>query len=111
MATVLDSLKGINAYPVPLRTLTGKAAGRGLDVTQEATHEVLSSKAYKLAEADILLWLYEAPNVSQGGQSYSFTDDQRAAFRSRAYSIYGQWGEAGDPTIPKAKYGYKGDRL
>lgn len=111
MTTILDTLKGINAYPVPLRSITRAAAGRGLDVAQEATQEVLQSKEYKLAEADILLWLYEAPDVSQGGQSYSFTDDQRASFRDRAYTLYRQWGDAGDPTIPKSRYGYKGSKL
>lgn len=111
MATILYSLKGINAYPVPLRAITSAAAGRGLDVTQEPTPEALQSKAYKLTEADILLWLADAPDVSQGGQSYGFTDDQRASFRSRAHSIFAQWGDAGDPSIPKSKFGYKGSRL
>ena len=31
MATVLESLKGINAYPIPLRTLVDAAEYRGLD--------------------------------------------------------------------------------
>ena len=86
MATILESLKGVNAYPIPLRTLTGFAEVRGLTLTAEATQEVLRGAAYNLSLADLLLWLSLAPNISQGGQSYSFSDEQRADLRRRAYA-------------------------
>ena len=88
METVLEALKGVNAYPVPLRTLTAIADKRGLSLTTEATQEVQKSKEYNLAVADLLMWLSIAPDVSQGGQSYSFTDEQRKQFRNRANSLY-----------------------
>lgn len=109
MATVLESLKGINAYPIPLRTLVDTAEYRGLDVTAEASREVMQTAAYKLAQADLLLWLALAPEVTQGGQSYGFTDEQRVQFRSRANQLYGECQEASDK--PKSIYGYKGSRL
>lgn len=108
MATVLDSLRGISAYPVPLRTLTAAAERRGVSLDAEATQQTLSGSACRLATADLLLWLSEAPNVSQGGQSYSFSEEQRAWFRSRAKSIYAEEGESkSSGTV----YGYKGSRL
>ena len=70
METVLEALKGVNAYPVPLRTLTTIADKRGLSLTTDATQEVQKSKEYNLAVADLLLWLSTAPDISQGGQSF-----------------------------------------
>lgn len=109
MATLLSSLKGINAYPVPLRTLEEIAAGRGLDLNGEATLEVLRSKDYRLAKADILMWLANAPNISQGGQSYSFSEEQRAYFRRRADALYAECEE--EESLSKPKFGYKGKYL
>ena len=104
METVLD-------YPVPLRTLTAIADKRGLSLTTDATQEMQKSKEYNLAVADLLLWLSIAPDVSQGGQSYSFTDEQRKQFRLRANGLYDKYDPTGDASERKTIYGYKGDRL
>jgi hypothetical protein len=109
METILESLKGVNAYPVPLRTLVEIAERRGLSLTSEATQADLRGKDYKLATADLLLWLSLAPNISQGGQSYSFTDEQRQQFRNRANALFDEFGEETSSVQPT--YGYKGSRL
>jgi hypothetical protein len=109
METILESLKSVNAYPVPLRTLVKIAEERGLSLTEEATKEVLRGKNYKLAYADLLLWLSLAPNISQGGQSYSFTDEQRQQFRNSAKALFDEFGEETSSVQPT--YGYKGSRL
>jgi hypothetical protein len=108
MATVLESLKGINAYPIPLRSIVGAAEYRGLVITDEATQEKMQSAAFKLTKADLLLWLSFAPDVSQGGQTYSFTDEQRVQFRNQANALYKECDEGGQS---KSIYGYKGSRL
>lgn len=110
MVTILDSLKGVNAYPIPLRTIIKIAERRGVSLIEEATQETLKGRNYNLAVADLLLWLSLAPNVSQGGQSYSFSDEQRAQFRNRAYAIYDEYQDA-DSAVNKPIYGYKGSRL
>lgn len=107
--TVQESLKGVNAYPVPLRTLVEVAEARGLSLTAEATKEVLDSEAYNLAVADLLLWLSLAPNISQGGQSYSFSEEQRTQLRNRANALFAKYGD--DGAASKPIYGYKGSRL
>lgn len=107
MATVLDSLKGVNAYPIPLRTFEEVAGKHGLTLTAEATQTVLTSAGYNLALADLLRWLILAPDVSQGGQSYSFTDEQRLQMRVQADNLYDEYG----PQERKAVYGYKGSRF
>ena len=109
METVLEALKGMNAYPLPLRTLVTVAAKRGLELDGKATQEVQKSKAYNLASADLLLWLSFAPDISQGGQSYSFTDEQRLQLRNRANRLYKEFGE--EDGSSGAVYGYKGSRL
>jgi len=105
--TAYESLQGINAYPIPSRTLTTIAVKRGVTPTEEVTSQLLNSSSFKLAHADVLFWLSEAPNIAQGGQNYSFSDEQRRKFRDEAIGIYEEEGE----TTPKTKYGYKGDRL
>lgn len=107
--TTIEALKSINAYPIPLRTLTETAERRNLSVTAEATQEVLQSKAYRLAKADLLLWLSIAPDISQGGQSFSFTDEQRKDFKRHAQGIY----DVLEPSqnAGRVTYGYKGSRL
>lgn len=106
--TTLDALKGINSYPIPLRTLNEVAERRGLDLDETATIEMIQSRGYNLAYADLLMWLSFAPQVTQGGQSYSFTDDQRMRMRNRASDIYEDYEES---NTGKGRYGYKGSRL
>ena len=106
MATIFDSLKSISAYPIPRRTLEDVAEERGLSVADDATAEIRSSREFKLAKADLMHWLSTAPNVSQGGISYAFTDSDRSGFRKWASASYQEYGEK-QQTI----YGYKGDRL
>ena len=108
MATVLEALKGINAYPIPMRSIEDAAEYRGLNLSDEASQEKMQSASYKLAQADLLLWLSIAPDVSQGGQSYGFTDEQRVQFRNRANSLHRECDDSGQT---KSIYGYKGSRL
>ena len=109
MATILEALKGVNAYPIPLRTLEEVAEGRGLDLQSEVTLSVLRSKEYRLATADLFMWLSFAPNVGQGGQSYSFSEEQRIQLRRKADAIYAECGE--EQSLSKPTFGYKGKRL
>ena len=108
MATVLEALKGINAYPIPLRSIEDAAEYRGIVLSDEASQEKMQSAAYKLAQADLLLWLSLAPDVSQGGQSYGFTDEQRVQFRNRANALFRECDDSGQT---KSIYGYKGSKL
>lgn len=108
MNTVLEALRGINSYPIPLRTIYEVAERRGVDIHSETSVEMLKSREFNLCRADLLLWLSYAPNVTQGGQSYSFSDEQRIRMRNMAQEIYDELEEEG---LPKTLYGYKGKRL
>lgn len=110
MVTIAEALRGISAYPIPERTLVGVATARGLLLDDDATREALRGRAYRLTCADLLVWLSQAPDVSQGGQTYSFSDEQRKALRSQASAIYSDLGEV-DTMSAKPKFGYKGTNL
>lgn len=109
--TILDALRSISAYPIPLRTLSETAEYRGVVLEAEPTAEVMTAKAYRLATADLLLWLAFAPNISQGGQSYSFDAAQRLEFRRRANATYKVLEPDKEDAAVCATFGYKGDRL
>jgi hypothetical protein len=103
--TILEALKGINPYPIALRTLNEIAERRGVSLDAEPD---FTSRAYKLSVADVYKYLAYAPNVSQGGQSYSFSEEQRKHMLDLAKSIYD---EEEEEALPKTRYGYKGSRL
>lgn len=107
MATFRDMLKAINAYPIPHSTITSVCVGRGVDPEAEATKEGMQGADYRLARADLMLWLADAPNIAQGGQNYSFSEDQRDRFRNEAQSVLDEL----EPETSHTKYGYKGSRL
>ena len=110
MTTILEAIKSVTLYPLPSRTIEQIAVRRGCSLTDEATPERLTGIEYNLAKADILKWLANAPDVTQGGQSYSFTEEQRQQFRNEANALYKEFG-ADDSAIAKPIYGYKGSRL
>ena len=107
--TILEALQSLTAYPVPTAILQVFAAGRGVDFTKEITSDTLHSTGFNLAKADTLMWLASAPNVSQGGQSYSFTDEQRERFLKQAQALVDEYGDGA--VVAGVRYGYKGSRL
>ncbi len=109
---VREFLQGINAYPIPQETIEGVALRRGLDLSLECTSEVVESKEMNLAKADLLEWLSEAPNISQGGQTYSIPVTVAKQMLERAKVIRAEYGEGRDnKKTNTVKYGYKGSRL
>lgn len=109
--TVFESLIGVTGYPIPQRTVLTIAMRRNLDMEAVPDKALVTSREFRLCEADLLMWLSRAPNVGQGGQSYNFTDEQRKDFRNRAKAIYTELGEEADAAATGIQYGYKGSRV
>lgn len=105
--TIRESLKALNAYPIPDLIVVLYCTARQLAPEAEAYGEVLASAAYRLAVADIYLWLSTAPNISQGGASWTLSEADKAAFRVQAETIYQQCREPSKGV----RFGYKGTRL
>lgn len=106
MSTILDSLRSISSYPVPTNTLMRIILRRGMVASEEATPSTFTLMKYRLAEADLYKWLSQAPNVSEGGVSFSFTAVEKEAFIDEADSIYSEYGET-----TNTPYGYIGEDL
>lgn len=109
MKKVSELLKSINAYPIPANVITEAGIRHNLDVEGDATSDVIQSSGYKLAKADIYTYLAGAPNITQNGISFSFSEDQRTYFLNVATSIRNEEGVT-DPTTGQG-YGYVGEDL
>lgn len=106
---VAQSLRSISAYPIPTATLQDIAEGVGLAPDAELTQEVRRSREFRRAQARTYLFLAEAPNVTQNGVSFSFSEEERRRLRGRGEAILDEMGEedAGNGIT----YGYKGEEL
>lgn len=107
--TIGQSLKSLSAYPIPTATVTDIAEGCGLAVDTLLTKELRKSRDFRRAQAKTYLYLAGAPNVSQGGQSYSFSEDDRDFFKDLAKDILDDLGEEADGI--GNNFGYQGEDL
>lgn len=109
MITIFQSLKSISGYPIPETTILEIVDSVGLDPEQDTDSSVRRSIGFKRATAKIYTYLSLAPNVSQGGISYSFTKDERNLFVSIADRILKEIGD--EDEMNDANYGYMGENL
>jgi len=61
--TVLESLLSVNIYPVPVNVIERICVDRTLTSSSTYTKELGASQAFRLAYADILKWLHDAPSI------------------------------------------------
>ncbi len=108
--TIRESLLAVSAYPIPMRTIEATATRRGVDLDGYADSDYMASAPYRLAVADLYVWLFFAPNVEQGGQAYSFTTAQREWWKKQAMAIYGELDEDALSALT-TRYGYMGAKL
>ena len=104
-----ELLKSINTYPIPNNVILEAALKNGLDADTEVTKEVVDSGSYRLAQADVYTFLAGAPNVTQNGISFSFSDEQRSYFLKTANAIRDNEGVT-SPASGQG-YGYMGEDL
>lgn len=105
--TLSEYLRGLTNYPVPEEALQSILSKRGLDGKSTTTDD----KLLCLVTADLYSWVALAPDISQGGQSYSLSDNIREYYRRRANELYREAGETESVLEEHPRYGYKGDRL
>lgn len=109
MKKISELLRSVNSYPIPANVIMEAGMGYGLDIEADASPEVLQSTEYKLAKADVYKYLAGAPNISQNGISFSFTEDQRNIFLKLASSIRSEVGVEDEES--GQGYGYMGEDL
>ncbi len=105
--TLSDYLRGLTNYPVPEEALQSILSKRGLDGKSTTTDD----KLLCLVTADLYSWVALAPDISQGGQSYSLSDSIREQYRKRSNGLYRLAGEPECVLEEHARFGYKGERL
>ena len=108
--TIAESLRALTNYPIPERTIEKCALFRDLEPTTVIDSRIASDANYQLAKADIYEFLSTAPNVSEGGVSFSLTDKDREAYRRKAQEIKYE-GLSTEDKASKSNYGYKGEYL
>lgn len=109
MKKISELLRSVNSYPIPANIIMEAGIKYGLDTEADASPEVINSREYRLAKADVYTYLAGAPDITQNGISFSFSEDQRSYFLSVATSIKKEEGVE-DPTTGQG-YGYMGEDL
>lgn len=100
------ALMSISSYPIPAPVIENIAGAAGLEPDTEVDLEVRQSDPFRRATAGVYQYLSEAPNVSQGGISYIFSEDERTRFAQRASNILASLGESQEAEI---EVGYMGE--
>lgn len=107
--TILQSLKSLSGYPIPNDSLMNVIIEAGLSADGEITQETCRDANYKRAKAKVYLLLANAPDVSQGGISYSFSDEDKKHFRMQAQALLDEVGD--DTSAIGDDYGWMGEDL
>lgn len=97
--TIADSLKAISLYPINPLTCQNIAEECGLYAADDATADVRASIPYKRAKAKVYMYLAEAPNVSEAGANYSFTDAEREASKKKAQALLDEAGAEDESAV------------
>lgn len=107
--TILESLKSLNGYPIPRLSLLNIAEECGLSADGEITADTRADNSYKRAKAQVYILLSEAPDVSQGGIIYQFSDEDKRRFRMQAEALLEEIGD--DTSALSDDYGWQGEDL
>jgi len=106
---ILESLQSLSVYPIPTVALQDIAERVGLDINADLTSDIRDGKSIKRSKAYVYLFLSEAPDIRQVDISYSFTDEDRKRFKTKAQSILEEIGD--DSGENGVAYGYMGADL
>ena len=108
MSTIFQSLNSISNYPVPASVIDDAADSFGLNPSDELTKETRNGKSFQLTKAMLYDFLSEAPSVSQGGVTFSFSEYEKKCFKAKADKIRKGLGYE-DAVSKGSNYGYQGE--
>lgn len=97
---VREAIKAMSAYPMPMAAVENIAAEAGIDAEAELTTDMRRGEGFMRAKALVYAFLAEAPNVTQGGVSYSFSQSERTRFERKAASILAELGADDGGEVP-----------
>jgi hypothetical protein len=90
--TIAESLAALNAYPIQANFIESTCLKRELVSSETMVKGTFALRSYNLAIADVLVWLYNAPNL--GEQQISISLQERRNLIERANKIYVQYEDA-----------------
>lgn len=93
-----DAIKAMSGYPIPAAAIENIIDEAGLDADADITLEVRAGNPFKKAKALAYAFLAEAPNITQGGVSYSFSEGERTRFARKSNSLLAELGDDGEGT-------------
>lgn len=100
------ALMYLSNYPIPMPVIENIMEEQGMDSsTSEADGETRSSVRFRRCKAQVYLFLSKAPNVTQGGITYSFGQKEREAFARMANAILQEVGDNAEAEIEVGYYG------
>lgn len=103
--TILESLKSLTNYPVSSEYIEATLTAEGLDGAGEYTPATAKDARYLRAKRQVCLYIATAPNISQGGISYTLDANARGYFLDMAADIAEELSDEG------GRFGYIGDEL
>ncbi len=104
--TILEAIKSSTVYPVPVVNIEKMCIDRGLDKDMEYTQEIGSSQSYRLATADLYLFLYASNSITE--QEVKISVNEKDRYKDLANAIYGEYD---DPKYTGLTYGFIGEGL
>lgn len=84
---ISNAIKAMSSYPIPAATIENIIDEAGLDAEADITKEIRVSNGFKKAKALTYAFLAEAPNITQGGISYTFSEDERSRFAKKSNTL------------------------
>ena len=103
---ISEALKSSSIYPVPAKQIEKICIERGLLISDTFDATVAVSESFKLAEADLYMFLFIAPSV--GEQEISISMGDRENCRVKANLVYKEYD---DPKFNGTNYGFVGEDL
>lgn len=102
--TILEALQSVTNYPVPVNAVEKACIDRALTSSTTYTLAIGQSQGFKLALADLYMWIVSAWNVSE--QNISLSKNDIDSFFSQANKIYADYD---DPNFSGNVYGFIGE--
>ena len=106
--TISESLKSLNTFPIPARTIERIGVDRVLVITADYTKIIGESEAYKLATADTYFFLGTAPNIVEQEVGLNSAIAIKKELLKEANKIYALFGDA---KFSGKTYGMIGDNF
>lgn len=104
--TIKDTLQSLSTYPIPVNFIDKTITDNGLGGADDYTFEISQSRAFKKASAEIYLFMYGAPSLTE--QDISLSVVERSNYWRLAQLILG---EIDDPRFDGITYGFMGDEF